>query len=105
MASPDAVSFTSQQLVTVLCSAIGALGGITAAAIRLLYNNIMKRFSILDAELRNAKKREHNWMRTVFMLLTRLHPERANMIVEAMENSMAEPPAEANGEFKSHWKP
>lgn len=100
MADPS-ISFTSGQLVGVLCSAIGALGAITAAAIKLLYNNLNRTFKRLEV-------RQYNLLRSVFVLLTRLHPEKAGLIVEVMEQQFADSvmtsPEQPNGEAKFPWR-
>lgn len=100
MSDPGSISFSSSQLVTVLCATIGALGAITAAAIKLLYNNLNRTFKKLEV-------RQYNLLRSVFVLLTRLHPEKASLIVEVMEQQFADSvmakPDQPNGEVKFPW--
>lgn len=104
----DGISFTlsSGQIVAIASSAVTAVGGVAVAAIKLLYSNINGKFRTIDekfeatqGEIQRARIEQHNFTRSVFVLLTRLHPDKSGEVVEAMQDAFADP-LQPNGEAR-----
>lgn len=86
------ISFTTGQITTIACSTIAAMGGVIAALIKIGVSHMEKRFKRVEIQ-------QYNLTRSIFTLLTRLHPDKAAVVVEAMEDCFTSKP---NGVGRGH---
>jgi hypothetical protein len=80
----------------------GLVTGIVALA-KLAKSAIDRKFAMLNASVQRLSVYEHNLARSIFALLTRLHPDKAPIIIESMNQQFADsivPQAEKNGAAK-----
>jgi hypothetical protein len=82
----------------------GLLSGI-AALVGMAKRGMDRKFRALNVNIERLSVYEHNLARSIFALLTRLHPDKASIIIESMNQQFADsivPPGEKNGAAK--WR-
>lgn len=92
-------TLTGGEIASIVCTAITATGAVACTAVRLLYGNVNRRIGGVAEKLEKTRVEQHNFTRSVFVLLTRLHPDKSAQVVEAMQDAFAEAPR-PNGEAR-----
>jgi hypothetical protein len=80
----------------------GLIGGVVTL-VKWAKHAIDRKFATLNANIKALSVYEHNLTRTIFALLTRLHPNQAPVIIDTMNQVFADsvvPQTEKNGAAK-----
>lgn len=86
-ASQPGFFFTSAQIAYILGSAITATGAIAILLIKLIYGNMKRQVDGLQKSIKHTEVQQYNTMRMVFVLLSRLHPDKADLVIAAMNEA------------------
>jgi hypothetical protein len=82
---------------------VGGLISGLAALVHMAKRAMDRKFTALSTSINRLAVYEHNLTRTIFALLTRLHPDKAQIIVETMNEQFTDsivPQAQKNGAAK-----